>query len=281
MVHISQLFLLLTSALYLNLITFGAEIVDRCSAFSTWNRSELRNNCTSFSGCLTQDDRKTYLNSVSSTIPCGFMMPGDLDVVQAYFSNDHRCRIVVFTTIFYAYDKIFNPDNMEALAEDVCFVLIIDRMTLREGSQLLSQITLRENSPWMVFYLRNPPDPNPGKAVKMVKLAGPTLFPNAEWVIYVDAKGKMRSVPYELLDRIDSEVAKNVEVNTIHLGISKNPFPTNTPLIEARKTIDRLKSIYEEGKDDHFEAKWLIWEHKCSSMRMKGFIREQELKKVW
>jgi hypothetical protein len=207
-------------------------------------QQEQEQQCRSpFTGCLDPSKRSLYLSrSTTEPVPCGFLAPNSLDHVRAAYSRDSRCRYVVFTTLFYAYWSMQNPNPNQPA--DVCYVLVVDRMTVAQASKMLLQV-VKPESPWEVFVIHELPHPNPAKSVKIVKLLGPRLFPNAEWVIYSDAKVRVGHMPHQIFDDIDQQVAQH---HTLPLGILHHPVANRTTAAEFVGTKARLESLYKAGK---------------------------------
>ena len=188
--------------------------------FKTWKKSPHQG-CTSFSGCLTMEDREVYLNPNSTSIPCGFMYPSDLDKVREYFQQDNTCKIVVFSLLMGAYNFAYNPiSTINFLEEDkeICFFLFVDEITLMNGHGIWQlapgQSNKRNihrsaivggNSTWQLILIKNVAA-SKGLGIahvsKFIKLNGLQLFPNAEWVMYVDTKYVVSSNPKQLIDYV-------------------------------------------------------------------------------
>ena len=189
--------------------------------FETWKKSPHQG-CTSFSGCLTMEDREVYLNPNSTSIPCGFMYPSDLEKVREYFQRDKTCKVVLFSVLFGAHSFAYNPlssTNFLEEDENICMFLFVDEVTLMNGHGIWQLAPGQQNwrgihwssivggeSTWQLILIKDvgiPNDRGGDTAKSAIKLSGLQLFPNAEWVIYIDTKFIVNSNPKQLTQYVE------------------------------------------------------------------------------
>lgn len=195
----------------------------------TWTTSVYKD-CEKFDGCLQIEDRSLYLNSSLSSIPCGFMAPSDLDNVRDYFKKDKVCNIIVYSAEIQAYDVVYNPlasTNYLRHRDDICFILFVDKETLLHTQSLrhiapgstdvFSHHHLHKKivivNAWQIILINKMPFSSATHSMKTIKLSGPMLFPNAEWLIWYDAKYILQKNPMDLISFIQQN--KNPNTSTI------------------------------------------------------------------
>mmetsp|Transcript_2704 Transcript_2704/g.4065 ORF Transcript_2704/g.4065 Transcript_2704/m.4065 type:complete len:379 (-) Transcript_2704:66-1202(-) len=195
--------------------------------YDVWKTSP-HENCNKFNGCLTMQDREeTYLNPNATSIPCGFLAPSDLDRVKEYFSKDHVCKLVVYTVVFGAYGMLYNPiSKTNYISEDksICFFAFIDKETVNNGLALQHVIAgganpgrnkksaITGSNSWQPILISSLPYESPTHSMKAIKLSGPMLFPNAEWLVWYDAKYILYQNPWRLVQFADSKMGRRVSV---------------------------------------------------------------------
>jgi hypothetical protein len=224
------------------------------------------------------EDRVNYLNPNATSIPCGFMAPSDLDPVKEYFKKDTKCKVVLFSLILGAYNYAYNPiSRQDFLKEDdsICFFLFVDEETLMNGHGILQlapghKNTRREhkskivggNSTWQIILIKNlASSKNKGTAhiSKSIKLSGLQLFPNAEWVIYIDSKYIVNSNPKKLISYIEERTNHSITAYSHFMDSVPDGFKgaigrlhyqnsrVKNPNLQAEiKAIKDQKSLYEK-----------------------------------
>eukprot|EP00600_Ochromonadales_sp_CCMP1393_P002728 CAMPEP_0174977784 /NCGR_PEP_ID=MMETSP0004_2-20121128/13801_1 /TAXON_ID=420556 /ORGANISM="Ochromonas sp., Strain CCMP1393" /LENGTH=169 /DNA_ID=CAMNT_0016229005 /DNA_START=347 /DNA_END=853 /DNA_ORIENTATION=- len=110
---------------------------------------------------------------------------------------------------------------------------------MRKSPELLKEVIDSEDSPWLVFFLRKIPHHNPAKSVKLVKMLGAYLFPNAEWIIYLDAKTKLTRIPTDLFEAIDRYAESGSR--RLPLGIQRHGHRERDLPTEFVETWNRMK----------------------------------------
>ena len=202
-----------------NAWTTYVDSIDPFAPFTTWEKSKDPT-CTSFTGCLTMEDREVYLNPAAADIPCGFMAPSDLDKVRAYFLKDKVCKVVAFTAILGAYNFVHNPiiRDKNYLENDpsICLFLIVDEKTLLDG-QGLGDIRpghynkrgrwslINGDNTWKIILIKNLFFKSTAHTMKLIKQSAPMLFPNADYIIYVDTKYILSSNPKAMVSYFERE----------------------------------------------------------------------------
>ena len=250
--------------------------------FEVWKESP-HNGCGSFDGCLTMEDRKIYLDPTSPSIPCGFMAPSDLDRVREYFKNDHVCKIVVYSLIFGAYNYAYNPvasKNYMVNDTSICFFLFVDRETMMNGHGIKSLFPEGQNpyfSPvrsvirggphsWQLILLENHTHSTLQHSMKAVKLSGPQLFPNAEWIIHVDTKYVIRVHPRDLVDYADKRMGPGSSMTTF----AKFYQSVEMGFKGARHHI--MHRHYTYKKNPHIQQQVEEIDHQLATYRTEGLL---------
>ena len=186
---------------YVLLVVFFVSIL----SLDVWTVQKYPN-CTEFNGCLTFSDRQIYLNPSAPCVPCGFLVPSDLDKVRNYFSRDHKCEMIVYSLVFQAYNVVFNPVSFKNYLKEysnICFFLFVDRVTLLNGYSLeyISNGNVNKQNTkfhleseilggqaWQVILLENLPYQSPARSMKTIKFSALSLFPNAKMFLWYDPK---------------------------------------------------------------------------------------------
>jgi hypothetical protein len=172
------------------------------------------------------EDRKVYLDPNATDIPCGFLAPSDLDKVRAYFQRDQVCKLLVYTLLFNAYNFVHNPISKDPNFygdPSVCFILLTDNATIMNGhgiSDIAPGVRNRSgkfrsavSDVWQIILMSNLQHKTPAHATKFIKLSAPMLFPNANWIVYVDTKYVVYNHPQYLVNYF-----KDVTNDTYSLG---------------------------------------------------------------
>ena len=245
--------------------------------FETWKKSPHQG-CTSFTGCLTMEDREVYLNPNSTSIPCGFMYPSDLDKVREYFQRDKTCKVVLFSFILGAYNYAYNPissTNFLKKDKSICFFLFVDEITLMNGHGIWQLAPGQKNrlkqhksaivggdDTWKIILVKDvaaPKSLGTAHVSKSLKLNGLQLFPNAEWVIYIDTKYVVNSNPTRLIEYVKSKTNLSLAtyahfMDSIPEGFKgavgrlhfQNKFRKNKNLLAEIKSIKDQQQLYEK-----------------------------------
>jgi hypothetical protein len=221
---------------------------------------------------ITVADRHLYLNPSASSIPCGYMVPTDLDIIRvppppgfvgAAEFNPHSCTVMIVRLLFGAYE-IFTPLARKYLkltpkalrGETYCYVLITDSLSVQHpvvarsifpNSSAVSETDStppeRYSHHWHVYVMKNLIYPNPAKTMKTIKLSLFRLFPMAKFIVYYDLKYQMKGNPVRLL-----EICGNImERLNVSYAIYNTDFPNKTVEGEFIGARDRLKYHHSRG----------------------------------
>lgn len=261
-------------------------------SFKTWTRPASPD-CNEFHGCLNISQREVYLDPTSNFLPCGFLAPSDLDKVRAYFDKDEfkkksrgekrKCRTVVYSLVFQAYNIVFNPifyENYLQFDPSVCFFLFVDKETVLNGRSL-SHVSIgasNENIPkhnmksaiqggnaWQIILLDLLPHKLASHAMKAVKLSGPQLFPHADILLWYDPKYVLK----RRLVRFIAETFATMKPNA-SIAISENFFHD----IESGFAGARQRLIYQNAT---FKKNPVIATELSDIERQKNFYKREGL----
>ena len=203
-------------------------VLNPFAPFTIWEKSRNAS-CDTFHGCLTMEDREVYLDPTSRDIPCGFMAPSDLDKVRSYFQKDYKCKIVVYTVIFGAWNYAYNPvsrDNYLIEDDSICFFLFIDEKTIWNGHGVIDLAPGHKNTPpwlhsaingtktWQFILIRDLNFKTRAHSTKIIKLSAPQVFPNADWLLYVDTKYVVANDPRNLIRYFKTQTSDNYSLGT-------------------------------------------------------------------
>jgi hypothetical protein len=203
-----------------------------------WNTTIHKKCKKSFDGCLTQSERNIYLNKNSPSIPCGYLIPTELDIIRTYYSQDTVCEIVVVAAIFGGYDSIPNMVDKKKTGymsyPNICYILFVDIDTLKLVEQTLKNV-LNKSTPWKIYVMNTLTYDNPAKTMKSIKLSLHRLFPNAKWILYFDAKYQLLDDPLVFIKTVNELMS----VNNHSFAIFKGRFDgtIENQFIGARKRL--------------------------------------------
>jgi hypothetical protein len=215
-------------------------------------------------------DRHLYLNPSASSIPCGYMIPTDLDIFRLAPSpgaptaefNPHTCTVMIVRLLFGAYE-IFTPmarkyaklTPKSLRGETYCYILITDSLSLQHPvvAQSIfpnSSFSDSENDlyppekycHWHVYVMKNLIYPNPAKTMKVIKLSLFRLFPMAKFILYYDLKYQMKGNPVRFLE-ICGSIMERLNVS---YAIYRTDLPNKT--VEGEFVGARARLMYHHSR---------------------------------
>ena len=190
-----------------------------------------------FDGDLTLESRSVFLDPKSPVVPCGFVNSTDLDPIVEQFSQDTQCSIVILSVVFGTPNDYFAPVLQRK--SDECYVAIVDEKYARNELCFNKSFPsgLQPNETWQLFILKSLPYSNGAVNARVIKFLAPRLFPNAQWVIYHDAKTVLNYPPSVIVSKAQDMLPKGIDV-----AIEKPPEPTNrTVEVEIKRTIGHMR----------------------------------------
>ncbi|GFP97059.1 hypothetical protein PHJA_001850000 [Phtheirospermum japonicum] len=127
------------------------------------------------------------------------MAPKDVEYVK-------KCKFVVATGIFDAYDSPHQPSNTSKRSESLfCFLMVVDEVSLEF---IKNNVSVREDSNggqwvgiWRLIPLKHQPYDEPRRNGKVPKILTHRLFPQAQYSIWIDGKMELIVDPLLLLER--------------------------------------------------------------------------------
>jgi hypothetical protein len=229
---------------------------------------------------ISISDRHFYLNPSVSSIPCGYMIPTELDVFRFPPSSGviptateevfipTNCTIMIVRLLFGAYE-IFNPRARKYLklapndrrGENLCYLLITDSLSIQHP-QIAEHILANSSSPvssfgyspWHVFVIKNLIYTNPAKTMKAIKLSLFRLFPSAKFILYYDLKFQMKGSPLRFLQICNNIMENHNASHAIYRTGAENSIELE--FIGARERLEFLhhskgvvKNLTEEFND--------------------------------
>ena len=228
---------------YMLLLLLLHAVTVRVSAFDIWtSENQMHSNCTKFNGCLTMMDRMNYLNPNATSIPCGFLAPSGLDKVREYFTNDHKCEVVIYSLIFQAYNIIYNPISYHNYLKlkkysHICFYLFVDKSTVLNGQSLKHISNGGENEKdtkfklnsqifgghaWQVILLEDMPYSSFAHSMKAIKLLGWRLFPNAKMLIWFDPKYVLKRTVTKFVSELTTSMNGTADLGSNNVSGDKS-----------------------------------------------------------
>jgi hypothetical protein len=193
---------------------------------------------------ITLSDRHLYLNSSSPSIPCGYMIPTDLDLIRLHYSESyyekHHCSIVIIRLLFGGYE-IFTPESRKYLylkeQTNLCYILITDQQSLQIPE--VAESIFSETYPWTVHVISKLVHPNPAKTMKIIKLSLFRLFPFAKYILYYDVKYHLRGNPITFIEEVEKRMKSLNASFTIF-----QPEPKKSVLSDFQGAKDRINDLH-------------------------------------
>lgn len=141
-------------------------------------------------------------------VHCGFMPRGGAEMSSLDKEYVKKCRFVVATGIFDAYDEPHQPSNISKRSKNLfCFLMVVDEVSL---DFLRKNTTVRKDVEggkwvgiWRLILLKTPPYDEPRRNGKVPKILTHRLFPEAQYSIWIDGKMELIVDPLLILERYE------------------------------------------------------------------------------
>ncbi|KAK4401369.1 hypothetical protein Sango_0877600 [Sesamum angolense] len=159
-----------------------------------------------------------------------------------------RCRFVVATGIFDAYDLPHQPSNISKRSKKLfCFLMVVDEVSFYF---IKNNVTVREDNDggqwvgiWRLILLKQQPYDEPRRNGKVPKILTHRLFPQAQYSIWIDGKMELIVDPLLLLERLGGRfkffMFPNCEYNSIFI---LHPHTReHSSKVEWAKTMEEFK----------------------------------------
>ncbi|XP_073139225.1 probable hexosyltransferase MUCI70 [Henckelia pumila] len=160
-----------------------------------------------FGGHQTWQQREeSFKVNPTMKVHCGFMQGGGAEMASKDVHYVKKCKFVVATGIFDAYDTPHQPSNISNRSKSLfCFLMVVDEVSL---DFIKKNVTLREDTDggqwvgiWRLILLKQKPYDEPRRNGKVPKILTHRLFPQARYSIWIDGKMELVVDPLLLLDR--------------------------------------------------------------------------------
>ncbi|KAL0334555.1 UNVERIFIED_CONTAM: hypothetical protein Sradi_4667400 [Sesamum radiatum] len=170
-----------------------------------------------------QQREESFKIKPTMKVHCGFMQGGGDEMDAKDVEYVKRCRFVVATGIFDAYDLPHQPSNISKLRED------------NDGGQWVGI--------WRLVLLKQQPYDEPRRNGKVPKILTHRLFPQAQYSIWIDGKMELILDPLLLLERLGARfkffMFPNCEYNSIFI---LHPHTReHSSKVEWAKTMEEFK----------------------------------------
>jgi len=167
----------------------STDIPDRCSMkpfdcafsdlYSFADREEI----------YEQLDKKRDFND--KPLKCGFIVPSVFDQIRKRYARNQTCKTILFTSISNCYDPL--PEIQGQISPSFCLVALLDTITVDAYKKFYANRTIPQ---WDLIDLG--PNVTPfsigAKTAETLKIIGEHLFPLAQWIIWLDGKGRMNDI---------------------------------------------------------------------------------------
>ncbi|ESQ53094.1 hypothetical protein EUTSA_v10024983mg [Eutrema salsugineum] len=160
-----------------------------------------------FGGNISWSEREeSFKLKPEMKVHCGFMPRGGAEMSSLDKEYVKKCRFVVATGIFDAYDEPHQPSNISERSKSLfCFLMVVDEVSL---DFLRKNSTLRKDVKggkwvgiWRLILLKTPPYDEPRRNGKVPKILTHRLFPEAQYSIWIDGKMELIVDPLLILER--------------------------------------------------------------------------------
>ncbi|XP_051149215.1 probable hexosyltransferase MUCI70 [Andrographis paniculata] len=139
-------------------------------------------------------------------VHCGFVQGGGDEMDPKDIEYVKKCRFVVASGIFDAYDTPNQPSNVSKRSQTLfCFLMVVDQVSL---NFIKHNVSVREDNDggqwvgiWRLILLKNQPYDEPRRNGKVPKILMHRLFPQAQYSIWIDGKMELIVDPLLLLER--------------------------------------------------------------------------------
>ncbi|KAL0365694.1 UNVERIFIED_CONTAM: hypothetical protein Sangu_0667000 [Sesamum angustifolium] len=153
-----------------------------------------------------QQREESFKIKPTMKVHCGFMQGGGDEMDAKDVEYVKRCRFVVATGIFDAYDLPHQPSNISKRSKNLfCFLMVVDEVSFYF---IKNNVTVRENNDggqwvgiWRLILLKQQPYDEPRRNGKVPKILTHRLFPQAQYSIWIDGKMELILDPLLLLER--------------------------------------------------------------------------------
>ncbi|KAI3446798.1 hypothetical protein Pfo_003463 [Paulownia fortunei] len=160
-----------------------------------------------FGGHQTWQQREeSFKIKPAMKVHCGFMQGGGEEMAPKDIEYVKKCRFVVATGIFDAYDTPHQPSNVSKRSESLfCFLMVVDEVSLEF---IKNNVSVREDIDggqwvgiWRLILLKDQPYDEPRRNGKVPKILTHRLFPQAQYSVWIDGKMELTVDPLLLLER--------------------------------------------------------------------------------
>ncbi|CAN8276771.1 unnamed protein product [Cochlearia groenlandica] len=160
-----------------------------------------------FGGNISWSEREeSFKLKPEMKVYCGFMPGGGAEMSSLDKEYVKKCRYVVATGIFDAYDEPHQPSNISERSKNLfCFCMVVDEVSL---DFLSKNTTVRKDVEggkwvgiWRLVLLKTPPYDEPRRNGKVPKILTHRLFPEAQYSIWIDGKMELIVDPLLILER--------------------------------------------------------------------------------
>jgi hypothetical protein len=230
---------------------------------------------------ITISDRHLYLNSSSPSIPCGYMIPTDLDMIKLYYSqpqyDQNKCSIAIIRLLFGGYEiftfesrkyRLFQPKQLKG--HHLCYILITDLQSLQIPEISESIFPRASPYPWTVYVINNLVDSNPAKTMKIIKLSLFRLFPLAKYILYYDVKYHLKGNPVTFIEECEREMQSlNVSFSIYRPRVNSTVITSFYAALQRLKFLNNrygvVHNLSQEIKDIY---------NQMAMYRKEGFLQE-------
>ncbi|XP_075511309.1 putative hexosyltransferase MUCI70 [Primulina tabacum] len=160
-----------------------------------------------FGGHQTWQQREeSFKIKPTMRVHCGFMKGGGAEMASSDIKYVKKCKFVVATGIFDAYDTPHQPSNISQRSQGLfCFLMVVDEVSL---DFIKENVTVKEDidgglwvGVWRLILLKNQPYDEPRRNGKVPKILTHRLFPEARYSVWIDGKMELIVDPLLLLER--------------------------------------------------------------------------------
>lgn len=158
------------------------------------------------SNCLSEMSIMSMDSNSWSQVHCGFVgdSGADMDLWDTIYLK--KCRFVVVSCIFDAYDLPHQPSNISQYSKELfCFIMVVNEKSLQSlaASHYVSEDHQRGKwaGIWRLVVLHNLPYDEPRRNGKLPKLLAHRMFPQTRYSIWIDGKLELTIDPLLILER--------------------------------------------------------------------------------
>ncbi|XP_057966412.1 probable hexosyltransferase MUCI70 [Malania oleifera] len=160
-----------------------------------------------FGGHQTWSQREeSFKLKPTMEVHCGFMRNGGAEMAPRDIKYVKKCKYVVASGIFDAYDTPNQPSNISLRSQKLfCFLMVVDEISL---DFIKKNVTVTEDNDggqwvgiWRLVLLKHPPYDEPRRNGKVPKILTHRLFPRAQYSIWIDGKMELIVDPLLILER--------------------------------------------------------------------------------